>query len=74
MPVAPPYGLLLIVHWGNCHAYDPLLGLLFSSSVALLAPRAVGRYAIVVGELTVLKIVGGLKLFNNYFVADNFAP
>jgi len=72
VPVAPPYGLLLIVHWGNCHAYDPLLGLLFSSSVALLAPRAVGRYGI--AELTVLKIVGGLKLFNNYFVVDNFAP
>jgi hypothetical protein len=61
-----------MLHCGNCQAYGPLLGLLLSSSVVLLAPRAVGRYGI--AELTVLKIVSALKLFNNYFVADNFTP
>jgi hypothetical protein len=34
---------------------------LLSSSVTLLTPRTVGRYAIVVEELTMLSIVCGLK-------------
>ena len=61
VPLGPLYGLLLIVHWGSCQVYGPLLGLLLSNNTALLAPRAVGRYAIVVGELTMLKIIKGLK-------------
>ena len=62
VPVVPPlYGLLVIVHWGSCHAYGPLYARLPSSSVALLAPRAVGRYGIVVGELTMLSIISGFK-------------
>jgi len=62
VPVVPPlYGLLVIVHWGSCHAYSPLVRLLLISSVALLAPRAVGRYEIVVGELTMLSTTGGFK-------------
>jgi hypothetical protein len=60
VPVVPPlYGLLVIVHCGIYHAYGPLLAALPSSSVALLTPRAVGRYEIVVGELTMLSIISG---------------